>query len=136
MAHNELIAVRAIIFNKEGKVLLAKRARGVGVGQWSLLGGKPNPGETLENATIREVQEESRLTITMPEHFLTTHDNESVPDQNWTVHFFAANAEEAPTTNEEHLEARYFAEQELQDLDIAFNHRLVLTTYFSYLNGR
>ena len=44
----EQVAVRAIILVNHNKVLLGKRARGIGVGQYALIGGKPDEGESEE----------------------------------------------------------------------------------------
>lgn len=43
-------------------ILLAMKKRGFGVGWWNGVGGKPNKGETIENAAIRECQEEISVT--------------------------------------------------------------------------
>lgn len=40
------------------KVLLAMKKRGFGEGKWNGVGGKPNEGETIEQAAIRETEEE------------------------------------------------------------------------------
>jgi len=43
------------------EILLAMKKRGFGEGRWNGLGGKPNSGESLESAAIREVYEESGI---------------------------------------------------------------------------
>jgi ADP-ribose pyrophosphatase YjhB (NUDIX family) len=47
-----------------GCVLLVRRAKAPLEGAWSLPGGAVELGETLEKATIREVAEETGLTVT------------------------------------------------------------------------
>ena len=50
-----------LIKKSEGKiseVCLAMKKRGFGVGRWNGVGGKLTEGETIEEATIREAQEE------------------------------------------------------------------------------
>ena len=54
---------RAIIYDDDGRVLLAKRARGAGEGQWALIGGKPENGEKPIETVVREVLEETGLTF-------------------------------------------------------------------------
>jgi ADP-ribose pyrophosphatase YjhB (NUDIX family) len=44
---------RAIIMDEEGKVLLGKRGRGIGEGLYALIRGKPDQGESAEEAIVR-----------------------------------------------------------------------------------
>ena len=51
--------INALLFNKNGELLLAKRAgERQGAGQWSLVGGKQKVGETVFEAMARELKEE------------------------------------------------------------------------------
>jgi len=43
------------------------KRRGFGVGKWNGPGGKVEPGETLEQAVVREVKEETGLVVSRPE---------------------------------------------------------------------
>jgi 8-oxo-dGTP diphosphatase len=56
------LAVSAAIF-REGKVLIVRRARPPAHGLYTLPGGGVELGETLEEAIIREVREETALEI-------------------------------------------------------------------------
>ncbi|MCL5784749.1 MAG: 8-oxo-dGTP diphosphatase [Patescibacteria group bacterium] len=46
------------LLRQKNQVLLAMKKRGFGQGKWNGVGGKPNPGETIEETAIRETQEE------------------------------------------------------------------------------
>lgn len=59
-----LLGASAAIF-REGRVLIARRARPPAAGMWSLPGGLVEPGETLAEAVAREVMEETGLDITI-----------------------------------------------------------------------
>lgn len=48
---------------RDGAVLLVKRASEPLAGQWSLPGGAVELGETLEEAVVRELREETGLTV-------------------------------------------------------------------------
>lgn len=51
---------------RESKVLLIKRAYAPYQHLWTLPGGRIEPGETIEQCAIREIQEELNITIRNP----------------------------------------------------------------------
>ena len=55
--------VAAIIEYPNNEILLAKRGTAVFLGYWALPGGKVDAGETVEQAVVREVREETGLTV-------------------------------------------------------------------------
>lgn len=57
-----IIGVGGIIFQKD-KVLLVKRGKEPALGKWSIPGGVVRVGETLKEAVIREVYEETHLEV-------------------------------------------------------------------------
>ena len=52
----------AVIFDRRGRVLLQERSDG---GQWGLPGGSVEIGESVTDAAIREVREETGLEVTV-----------------------------------------------------------------------
>lgn len=56
------VGVGAVVL-KDGHVLLIRRNRPPAEGKWSIPGGLVNLGETTEAAAVREVAEESGLTV-------------------------------------------------------------------------
>ena len=54
------VSVSAVIFDPQGRLLLQQRSDG---GQWGLPGGSLEIGESLHDAVIREVSEETGLTV-------------------------------------------------------------------------
>jgi 8-oxo-dGTP diphosphatase len=58
-------AAGAIVFDPAGRLLLVLRRRDPGAGRWSVPGGKAEPGETPEQACIRETAEETGLIVTV-----------------------------------------------------------------------
>ena len=53
-----------LLLVKDGQILLAMKKRGFGAGKWNGVGGKLEPGETIEQALVRECQEEIAVTPT------------------------------------------------------------------------
>jgi mutator protein MutT len=54
-----------LFLRKNNQILLAMKKRGFGVDKWNGAGGKVEPNETIEQAAIRECQEEIGVT---PKH--------------------------------------------------------------------
>ncbi len=126
------IAVRAIIVNNERKVILIRRAMGTFEGgRWCLVGGKLDENEGLDMAISRETQEE------VGEQFPLTYYREvENPDIStgvkWITHYFVGKSNNLPThlDTREVSEAAFFSESEIETLDIAFDHKTVLSQFF------
>jgi 8-oxo-dGTP diphosphatase len=66
MAHSSspvILTVDAVIMDDHGRVLLMERGTEPFRGTWVLPGGLVDPGETVEQAVVREVLEELGLTV-------------------------------------------------------------------------
>lgn len=57
-----ILAVSAAII-RDGRVFIARRARGPALGVWTMPGGMVEAGETLSEALTREIQEETSMRI-------------------------------------------------------------------------
>jgi len=55
------VSVKAVLFDHERRVLLAKNDRN----EWELPGGRLEPGESIEDCVCREVREETGLSCTV-----------------------------------------------------------------------
>ncbi len=53
----------AVVHDPAGRLLLIRRGREPGRGLWSLPGGRCEPGETAAQTAVREVREETGLTV-------------------------------------------------------------------------
>ncbi|MFH0891052.1 MAG: 8-oxo-dGTP diphosphatase [Candidatus Liptonbacteria bacterium] len=54
----ELRKASLVLLVREGEVLLAMKKRGFAAGRWNGVGGKLEPGETIEQCAVRESEEE------------------------------------------------------------------------------
>lgn len=63
MTTQRVPCVGAVITDDSGRLLLIKRRNEPGAGLWSLPGGRIEPGETDEQAVVRETREETGLTV-------------------------------------------------------------------------
>lgn len=71
-----------------GHLLLIQRGRGPAIGQWSVPGGRVEWGETLAEAVVREVKEETGLDVDCGS-FIGLVERRS-PDYHYVIHDFRA----------------------------------------------
>ncbi|WP_145169349.1 NUDIX hydrolase [Rubripirellula lacrimiformis] len=64
-------AVGGLIVNDSGELLLVRRARNPGLGQWGLPGGFVDRNESVEEALRREVHEETKLTLRETQYLMS-----------------------------------------------------------------
>ncbi len=74
---NNSAAVACLIFNSEGKLLLARRAIEPAIGMLDLPGGFVEPMESAEAAVVREIQEELGVRVTEAK-YLASFPNEYI----------------------------------------------------------
>jgi len=71
------VEVVAAIIVKDGKMLATQRGYGDMAGGWEFPGGKVEPGETPEEALVREIREELEADIRVGDYLTTAeHDYE------------------------------------------------------------
>ena len=109
------VVVAAIIQDEQGNYLCAKRGdwKASG-GKWEFPGGKPEPGEPLEDAVQREVQEELGVEVSILRLF-----DRSQTGEIDLVTFVCDLKGEKPTGSTDHSELRWVAEKDLSKLDWA-----------------
>lgn len=80
-----VVGVGAVVIH-EGKVLLIRRGKEPLKGRWSVPGGTVELGETLEEALVREIGEETGLAVE-PRALLTVFDRIHREDGNVRYHY-------------------------------------------------
>jgi ADP-ribose pyrophosphatase YjhB (NUDIX family) len=125
----------AVIFDKSRKkVLLTKRADN---GLWCLPGGGVEPGENVEEAIIREVAEETGLTVRMlrlvgvysDPNWLVVYD-ERDPVQIVALSFEAEIVSGEPGLSNETSAWGYYSLEEVGQLDMLLNHHIRIQDAF------
>jgi 8-oxo-dGTP diphosphatase len=100
---------------RDGHILLAKRARAPKIGEWDLIGGFVEPGETVPEAARREAREEIGLEIAGLKR-LHQAPGEYVPGKPTLNFMYVASVEGEPTPSDDVAEVRWFALDALPEL--------------------
>lgn len=121
--------VAALIWNGD-RFLICQRpshkARGL---LWEFVGGKVEPGETKEQALIRECQEELAVTLSVDGAFMEVdHD---YPD--WNVHLtlFSAEIREGTPQMLEHNDIRWITTEEIPQYEFCPADKAILKKLWS-----
>ena len=94
------------------KILLAMKKRGFGEGWWNGYGGKLNPGESVEEAAIRELEEESGIKASKIEKmgFLVFEGEE---DADFHTHIFRVHEYSGEPVETEEMSPGWFAHNKI-----------------------
>lgn len=119
---NPECAVGAIVLEK-GELLLIRRDREPGKGQWSLPGGRVEWGESMREALAREVREEAGIDIDVEgmagiAERLVPDDDGAVQYHFVIVDFWARARSRAIVPGDDAREARWVPVAELQDMSL------------------
>jgi len=121
------VGCSAIIFNDEGRFLLTRRSDN---GQWCLPSGGLESGESVEEACIREVLEETGLHVQI-KRLVGVYSNrdqlvvysDSDKFQIIALHFEAEVTGGALGLSDETMDFGYFSLDEIKELDLIKSHR-------------
>ena len=123
---NPLIVVGCVA-ERDGKVLLCRRAIEPRYGHWTVPAGFMELGETLAGGAARETLEEALATVEIGHQFASV----DVVDAGQVHIFFAGKLVGGYGVGEESLDARLFGEDEIPWDDLAFHSgRFALRKYF------
>lgn len=109
-----------VITNSNGEILLGKRAKRPGFGEWILPGGKINPFETIESAAIREAKEELGVDIEITKRIgvyeLITAETHRIINYSLAK---LSPAEQNLKCSDDVSEAKFFSTSQLPSLNLA-----------------
>lgn len=119
MGHLEVVAA-IIINNDEILCMQRNKAKYDYVSfKYEFPGGKLEPGESREQALIRELSEEMDLDLTVnPKDFFMTVEH-TYPDFSITMHSFVCKVESKTFTRKEHISHIWLKSKELETIDWA-----------------
>lgn len=103
-----------VLIESDGKVLLGMKKRGFGEGRWNGFGGKLAWGETIQEAAVREVEEETQVQVqAITQVGLLTFSFESDPTLVLEVHVFKTNSFQGEPTETEEMKPQWFLSHEI-----------------------
>lgn len=134
--HFPQVAVGAVIF-KDNQVLLVKRSNPPAQGSWAVPGGKINPGETMQQALVREVKEETGLDISVGEivHVFDVirHNNQGELTFHYVIIDFLCEYKKGELiAGDDAQEARWISQLELKEMNINPKTKRLLKDKFNF----
>lgn len=109
------IKVVAAIIQKENKILATKRGYGEFINMWEFPGGKIEPGETKEEALIREIKEELNIEISVDKFALDIE--YQYPNFYLFMSCFMCSIKEGSIELLEHNDGKWITKEELNTLN-------------------
>jgi mutator protein MutT len=104
-----------LFLRRDNDILLAMKKRGFGEGRWNGVGGKVEAGESIEQAMIREAQEEIGVTPTVYEKMADIRFDEFFKGEPTLmhVHVYVATEWTGEPTESEEMAPKWFAADEI-----------------------
>ena len=120
----QIEVVAAIIHDDEGRIFATQRGYGDWKDWWEFPGGKMEPGETPEEALLREIWEELETRIVV-ERLVKTVEWD-YPKFHLTMHCFLCHIESGHPVLLEHEAARWLKQGKLDDVNWLPADRIVV----------
>lgn len=102
------VEVVAAVIKKDNKILATQRGYGHFKGGWEFPGGKPEEGESNQQALVRKIKEELNADIKVDEYICTVEYDYKDPDFHLTMHTFFCEL------LNDHMELVYHDEERLE----------------------
>lgn len=109
------IEVVAAVIHRQDRILATQRGYGEHRGKWEFPGGKMEPGETEEQAIVREIHEELNVGIRVESKVCTVEYD--YPNFHLVMHCFWCSMAEGELELKEHQSARWLQKPEWESVD-------------------
>ena len=128
------MTVDIFIFNENHEFILIKRKNDPFKDYWALPGGFVDYGETTGHAAKREAKEETSIDVELIKLFNVYSDPERDPRRHTVSVFYLAHGNFGDAkADDDAKDIGVFSFDELEDLDLAFDHRVILNEVKEYL---
>jgi mutator protein MutT len=124
--------VRLIVPDASGRILILQRSPDTtDGGRWCLPGGKVDHGDTVEQAAVRELQEETSLRAASLRFLFYQDSLPPAPDRMHCINFyFQCAAEGEVVLNDESVAAAWIGPQDLGRFPLSFRNDEALLRYW------
>jgi len=127
LSEGPYVTVDAIIELASGVVIIRRSNPPFG---WALPGGFVDPGESLEEAVLREAKEETGLDLAGLKQFHTYSNPGRDPRFHTVGTVFTAKAKGEPKAGDDAADVKVIKINQIDKLDFAFDHKQILKDYF------
>jgi 8-oxo-dGTP diphosphatase len=113
----DIPCVGAVVLDPTGRLLVVQRANPPAAGQWSIPGGRVEPGESALDAVVREVREETGLAIRVIRE-IGTVTRDAPAGGRYVIRDFLAEpiTDQSPVAADDAADARFVTETQLRAL--------------------
>ncbi len=129
-------AVDGILRSTDEKIILIRRQGEIFYDYWALPGGAVETNETVEEALVREMKEETGLTVTPIEILGVFSALDRDPRGRVISTVFICDYEGELKAGSDAKETKIYTLEEALGLDLAFDHNLILSCYQLWLKQK
>ncbi|MFX0172886.1 MAG: NUDIX domain-containing protein [Candidatus Hodarchaeota archaeon] len=129
-------AVDGILRGKNGKIILIKRIGETYKGYWAIPGGAVEMNETVEEALIREMREETGVKVTPTDILGVFSAVDRDPRGRVISTVFICTYQGTPHSGSDAGEIRICTLEKALMLELAFDHNQILRSYQRWLNQK